>query len=336
MMCGFHDADMGTTCSDGNGQVCDGSGNCVECLDASQCPNSHICNANHSCAMATCSDMVQNGDETDVDCGGSCSKKCPFNEHCMQGSDCKGGSCSGGVCVASCTDGVKNGAETDTDCGGGTCPGCDVGQNCAGPGDCLTNSCAGGVCACSGTHLVISEVKSRGAGGGSDEFVELYNPTATDMVLDAGWTIEIRSSTSASYSVKAFGSGVTIPSHHHYLLGGSAYVGPPTADFNQLPGIKDAASVVLRHSGSVIDAVCFSYNQTSHDAIVNGTGYICEGALVSNLPHNDASGAASNSDVGIERKPGGTAGNCVDTGDSASDFNSDVASSPQNLASPGT
>ena len=30
------------------------------------------------------------------------------------------------------------------------------------------------------------------------------------------------------------------------------------------------------------------YNQTSHDAIANGTGYVCEGALVSNLPHNAA------------------------------------------------
>lgn len=48
----------------------------------------------------TCSDGVQNGDETGIDCGGSC-------------DPCE---------VATCTDGVQNGDETGIDCGGSCAP----------------------------------------------------------------------------------------------------------------------------------------------------------------------------------------------------------------------
>ncbi len=50
----------------------------------------------------TCTDGIQNGDETGVDCGGP---DCP-------------------VCVPTCTDGVQNGNETGVDCGGPDCPTC--------------------------------------------------------------------------------------------------------------------------------------------------------------------------------------------------------------------
>lgn len=52
---------------------------------------------------ATCTDGIQNGDETGVDCGGSCAA-CP-----------------------TCTDGIQNGEETGVDCGGPDCPACYVG-----------------------------------------------------------------------------------------------------------------------------------------------------------------------------------------------------------------
>lgn len=52
-------------------------------------------------AGPTCSDGIQNGDETGVDCGGSVCPACP-----------------------SCNDGIQNGDETGIDCGGSTCPPC--------------------------------------------------------------------------------------------------------------------------------------------------------------------------------------------------------------------
>ena len=46
-----------------------------------------------------CSDGVQNGDETDVDCGGSCGATCESGEMCVVDGDCVSMACGGGVCV---------------------------------------------------------------------------------------------------------------------------------------------------------------------------------------------------------------------------------------------
>ena len=61
----------------------------------------------------TCSDGVQNGNETGVDCGGP---------------DCA--PCSTG---ATCTDGIQNGNETGVDCGGPDCSPCSTGGTCDTP-----------------------------------------------------------------------------------------------------------------------------------------------------------------------------------------------------------
>jgi subtilisin family serine protease len=54
----------------------------------------------------SCTDGVQNGDETGVDCGGPDCPACP-----------------------TCSDGVQNGNETDIDCGGPDCPACPCDNN---------------------------------------------------------------------------------------------------------------------------------------------------------------------------------------------------------------
>jgi hypothetical protein len=41
----------------------------------------------------TCSDGLQNGDETDVDCGGPTCHKCAANRHCEAATDCASGKC---------------------------------------------------------------------------------------------------------------------------------------------------------------------------------------------------------------------------------------------------
>jgi hypothetical protein len=94
---------------------------------------------------------VQNGGETDVDCGGSC-PKCADTRHCAASADCQSGHCFGyepGTCV-SCSDGVKDGNETDVDCGGIDCDlagkSCAVGKGCAQQADCTTLYCKASVC----------------------------------------------------------------------------------------------------------------------------------------------------------------------------------------------
>jgi hypothetical protein len=58
-----------------------------------------VCNAvTKVCAAPTCMDMVKNGTESDVDCGGAC-PKCAAGKMCKVNSDCVGGTmCLMGVC----------------------------------------------------------------------------------------------------------------------------------------------------------------------------------------------------------------------------------------------
>ena len=109
------------------------------------------CGGNCSACSATptCTDGVQNGTETGVDCGGSCSA-CSATPTCTDGIqngtetgvDC-GGSCNACAPTPSCTDGVRNGDETGVDCGG-SCGACTGGcQNGTQDGDETGVDCGG-------------------------------------------------------------------------------------------------------------------------------------------------------------------------------------------------
>jgi Tol biopolymer transport system component len=69
--------------------------------------------------LPSCSDEIENGSETDVDCGGPDCPPCDQGMDCIQDEDCLDGLCDSGVCeTASCQDGVMNQDEEDVDCGG--------------------------------------------------------------------------------------------------------------------------------------------------------------------------------------------------------------------------
>lgn len=99
--------------------------------------------------MPGCADSVKNGDESDIDCGGSVCVRCAAGLHCRGPSDCFDGVCTAGLCVArpTCTDGVRNGDESAIDCGGALCARCQGGQTCNGPSDCVSATCTNGMCA---------------------------------------------------------------------------------------------------------------------------------------------------------------------------------------------
>lgn len=93
----------------------------------------------------TCDDRLMNGDETDVDCGGSC-PPCGANLACKDAMDCQSRACDDGVCAApSCTDGVQDGFEAHADCGG-SCPGCPDGNSCEFRFDCAELCSDANVC----------------------------------------------------------------------------------------------------------------------------------------------------------------------------------------------
>jgi hypothetical protein len=188
---------------------------------------------------------------------------------------------------------------------------------------------------CAVDHLVISEVRTRGAAGASDEFIELYNPTDTAVSLDQTWKLEARSWTAGSYGQRWVGDDVVLWPHQHLLVasGGFQAFAP---DYDMGPfGIADGGSIRLMHAGVVVDALCYYFDGPSLDALQE-PGYSCEGTPISNLPHDNSSAGQSNSDVALERKPGGELGACRDTDDSLGDFQAVKPAHPETLLDPAT
>ena len=63
-------------------------------------------------SAADCNNYVKDGDETGVDCGGSCITTCDDGKGCKSNGDCSSKICSAGVCQkkASCTPGFRSGS----------------------------------------------------------------------------------------------------------------------------------------------------------------------------------------------------------------------------------
>jgi hypothetical protein len=117
------------SCSDG---IQNGDETGIDCGGA--CPD----------ACVDCSDGEQNGDETDVDCGGSCPTGCDDGEDCLVGDDCVSLVCDPDTLTCtppSCDDGVQNGDESDVDCGGSCGNTCEPGDDCNSGADCTSDVC---------------------------------------------------------------------------------------------------------------------------------------------------------------------------------------------------
>ena len=97
-------------------------------------------------AVSGCANGVMDGDESDVDCGGSCGD-CEDGKQCVADDDCKSSYCGAGRCGPrpTCNDGAKNQDESDVDCGG-RCPACPALRHCNRGDDCLSRHCKAGQC----------------------------------------------------------------------------------------------------------------------------------------------------------------------------------------------
>jgi len=171
-----------SSCTQGSGKRCDGTGLCVECTLNSDC-TTNVCQ-NGTCAPLPCGNAIKDPDETDVDCGGACTG-CGPDKACVDGDDCKGLECSAGLtCVATCSDEVMNNNEVDVDCGPG-CDACGHGDSCT-----LDVHCADGFChptqhTCAtptcGDHLQNQDETGEDCGGSCP-------PCATGCTLDGDCT----------------------------------------------------------------------------------------------------------------------------------------------------
>ncbi len=116
---------------------CGAGGACEGALDC----KAQVCREK-VCRDATPADGVKNGDETDVDCGGTHAPACADGKGCLVKDDCVSAVCKGSICqVPTATDGVKNGDETGVDCGGSKAPKCPTGEGCNTDNDCNKVKC---------------------------------------------------------------------------------------------------------------------------------------------------------------------------------------------------
>lgn len=94
----------GSSCDADGGKFCDGAGHCVPCTENIHCgAYPWMCNqAMYTCF--SCGDGIENGDETDIDCGGDHCPKCKQGKGCVANADCAMGFCADGVCCSSACD----------------------------------------------------------------------------------------------------------------------------------------------------------------------------------------------------------------------------------------
>jgi hypothetical protein len=171
------------------------------------------------------------------------------------------------------------------------------------------------------SSVVISEFRVRGPVGGSDEFVEIFNLSASPVDI-SGW--KIRGSNSAgTISTRATVPAGTVLAPGCYFLftnssaSGGPYSGPVPGNVTYATGITDDGGLALT---------------LPSDVVVDAAGMSAGSAFKEGTPL--AALGTSNQNRGYERLPGGAAGNGQDTDNNAGDFALISPSTPQNAASP--
>lgn len=166
------------------------------------------------------------------------------------------------------------------------------------------------------THIVISEVQTGTDAGSDDEFIELYNPTNTEVNL-TGWYLKKKTSSGAESGFAAATrlEGKTIPAKSYFLLANEeGYKG------SVAPDVTWAKSNTIAYTNNAIvlyDVTGAKVDEASWTEIAKNTSM--ERKAIENGACVSASGA------------GTYLGNGCDT-DAATDFESRGAPQPQNRA----
>lgn len=93
---------------------------------------------------SSCDDGIQNGQETDVDCGGPDCEPCEIDDSCVDNSDCTTQVCYQETCVECVEDdqcAVEQVCSDDNQC-----VQCDADSHCDDGNPCTANTCQGGSC----------------------------------------------------------------------------------------------------------------------------------------------------------------------------------------------
>ncbi len=179
-------------------------------------------------------------------------------------------------------------------------------------------------------HLVISEFRLDGAGGGDDEFVEIFNPTALPIPL-LGYELRGQDgaveATISPADILRLGTGF-IGSGEHLVFGSATYDNGPSAydkvDIRTSGSIRNDEGMYL-----VAPAIPLVSPEQVVDAVSTGGTAELEGT-----PLPPITGRVIHS---YERLLGASGGNCFDTDDNTADFFHNLGSeNPQLLSAPAT
>jgi hypothetical protein len=106
--------------------------------------------------------------------------------------------------------------------------------------------------------IVISEFRTRGPAGGSDEFLELYNKSASAVNI-GGWKLKVSNNAGAISTRLTINAGTILPAHAHFLItnsGAGGYSGAVAGDQGYSLGVSDEGGfAITRADDSVVDQV---------------------------------------------------------------------------------
>ncbi|MES1185584.1 MAG: cellulose binding domain-containing protein [Myxococcales bacterium] len=197
------------------GSGCPACGLGAACWVGANC-QSGVC-LQQVCAAPTCTDFVQNGDETATDCGGSC-PPCATGPECTVGTDCASGVCKAEACApARCDDNVKNGSESDVDCGQG-CKLCQLNRACTADADCATGKCDNQRC--------VSTVRVELQAGNRDDMSVCIQP-CFNLVNEGANPVELKALSIRYYYTKGSGQGAESYGCYWVNTGDCNQVAPP-------------------------------------------------------------------------------------------------------------
>ncbi len=165
--------------------------------------------------------------------------------------------------------------------------------------------------------ILISEVLAGVDGNNNYEFIEFYNTSATTPIDLEGWTLWYQLEEGEEERILyRWTEPTVVPPHGHYLLGraGEEYGVSVDAAFD--------ISLATSRGGLLLRMA----DDTPSDSLAWGDKPQTYG--------ENALPASLDKGFSLERKPGGGAGNAVDSEDNASDFALNAAPNPQGVGSP--
>jgi hypothetical protein len=181
-------------------------------------------------------------------------------------------------------------------------------------------------------HVVISQIYGANGNAYKNDFIELYNPTGSDISL-SGWSVQYASATGTNWSVHQL-SG-TIKAYSYYLVveaAGTSGTVPPPSDATPSTGPLNLSGTTGKVAlSNKINALSGQVPIGAIDLVGFGTATGFEGTGAAPAPSNTTS---------IYRRPYDSTnltsgkGNGWDSDDNKSDFIGGVTPNPRNSASP--